>query len=267
LILWHPAAEILFIVLLDTPKMNYTVVSISSKNYITEQFNQWSHWLPGERLGVKLQQGWGCFLCCRLRLKCDGTRAETRFCLSAIWTSPFKSAGALVQSTTGSRGVRISGSDVGYTMFRGSVKGTGYPLHSPVSLHFPSRTSPCAITFQLDFTSRHGRILNMHWVVFAGSMAASVWSHTPRSTAEMKNLKHMQNYKLYLHNTVNQSYRILHSQSIIQNTTSLNRYLQYTSFTAIPRPRRFLTVGGWKWLQVWSLGRGEICLHNWNTRG
>ena len=44
---------------------------------------------------------------CRLRLKCDGTRAETRFCLSAKRTSPFKSAGAPVQSTTGSQGVRI----------------------------------------------------------------------------------------------------------------------------------------------------------------
>jgi hypothetical protein len=30
---------------------------------------------------------------CRLRLKCDGTRAETRFHLSAIRTNPFKSAG------------------------------------------------------------------------------------------------------------------------------------------------------------------------------
>jgi hypothetical protein len=69
----------------------------------------------------------------RLRLKCDGTRAETRFRLSAKRTSPFKSAGASVQSTTGSRGVRISGSNAGYTMFRGSVKGTDYPLHSPVS--------------------------------------------------------------------------------------------------------------------------------------
>ena len=40
--------------------------------------------------------------------------------------------GASVQSTTGSWGVRISCSNAGYTMFRGSVKGTGYPLHSPV---------------------------------------------------------------------------------------------------------------------------------------
>jgi hypothetical protein len=54
----------------------------------------------------------------RLRLKCDGTREETRFCLSAKRTSPFKSARASVQSTTGSRGVRISGSNAGYTMLR-----------------------------------------------------------------------------------------------------------------------------------------------------
>jgi hypothetical protein len=67
-------------------------------------------------------------------LKCDGTRAETRFRLSAKRTSPFKSAGASVQSTTGSRGVRISGSNAGYTMFRGSVKSTDYQLHSPLPL-------------------------------------------------------------------------------------------------------------------------------------
>ena len=76
----------------------------------------------------------------RLRLKCDGTRAETIFRLSAKRTSPFKSTGALVQSTTGSRGVRISGNNAGYTMFRGSVKGTAYPFHSPIS---PSLPLPC----------------------------------------------------------------------------------------------------------------------------
>jgi type 1 fimbria pilin len=72
----------------------------------------------------------------RQHSECDGTRAETRLRLSAKRTSPFKSAGALVQSTTGSRGVGISGSNGsndGYTVFRGSVKGIGYPLHSPVS--------------------------------------------------------------------------------------------------------------------------------------
>jgi len=84
------------------------------------------------------------------RLKCDGTRAKTRFRLSAERTSPRKSApGGGVQSTTGSRVMRISGSNAGYTMFQGSAKGTGYPLHSSVS---PSLPLPCAITFQLDST-------------------------------------------------------------------------------------------------------------------
>jgi len=91
---------------------------------------------------------------CKRRLKCDGTRAETRFRLSVKRTSPFKSAGASVQSTTGSRGVRISGSDPGYTMFRSGVKSTGYPLHSSVSPSLPCPTSSCAITFQLDSTSK-----------------------------------------------------------------------------------------------------------------
>jgi hypothetical protein len=72
-----------------------------------------------------------------LRLKRDGTWTESRFRLSAKRTSPFKSAGASVQSTTAIRRVRISGSNAGYTMFRSSVKSTGYPLHSPVSPSLP----------------------------------------------------------------------------------------------------------------------------------
>ena len=52
--------------------------------------------------------------------------------------------GASVQSTIGSRGVRISGSNAGYTMFRDSVKGTGYPLHSPVSTSLPL---PCVTVY------------------------------------------------------------------------------------------------------------------------
>ena len=82
---------------------------------------------------IKLQFG-------RLRLKRDGTRAETRFRLSPKRSTQFKSVGASVQSTTGSRGVRISSSNAGYTMFRGSVKSTGYPLHSSFS---PSLPLPC----------------------------------------------------------------------------------------------------------------------------
>ena len=79
-------------------------------------------------------------VCGRLRLKCDGIRTETRFRRSAKRTSQFKSAGATVQFTTRSQCVRISGSNAAYTMFRGSVKSTDYPLHSPVS---PSLLLPC----------------------------------------------------------------------------------------------------------------------------
>ena len=47
------------------------------------------------------------------RAERDGTRAETRFRLSPKRTSPFKSVGASVQSTAGSRGVGISLSNAG----------------------------------------------------------------------------------------------------------------------------------------------------------
>ena len=52
--------------------------------------------------------------------------------------------GASVQPTTCSRGVRISVSNAGYTVFRGSVKGTGYRLHPPVS---PSLPLPCVTVY------------------------------------------------------------------------------------------------------------------------
>jgi len=52
--------------------------------------------------------------------------------------SPFKSAGGRQSSRLLAAEVcGISGSNAGYTMFRGSVKGTGYPLHSPVHLNLP----------------------------------------------------------------------------------------------------------------------------------
>jgi hypothetical protein len=56
-----------------------------------------------------------------------------------------------VRSTTGSRAVRNSGSNAGYTMFRGSVE--AYWLPTPFTsspFTSPSLASPCAITFQLD---------------------------------------------------------------------------------------------------------------------
>jgi hypothetical protein len=90
----------------------------------------------------------------RLRLKRDDTRAETRFRFSPKRTSPFKLAGASVQSTTGSRGVRISGSNAGYTTFRGSVRVLATHSIRQFSPHFPTRASPYAIRFQTHSTYR-----------------------------------------------------------------------------------------------------------------
>ena len=109
---------------------------------------------------------------CRLRLKCDGTRAETRFRLSAKRTSPFKSAGTSVQSTTGSRCVRISGSNAGYTIRQ-------FPLH------FTSCASPCAITFQLDCTTRRYTDYTMP--------APTYWQHTSSKWHQvLSQRKHLQ---------------------------------------------------------------------------
>jgi len=114
------------------------------------------------------------------QLKRDGTRAETRFRLSAKWASPFKLAGASVQSTTGSRGVRISGSNGGYTMFRGSVKGTGYPLHSPVSLSLPL---PCATVCHHNWTgvyiSRRTLAPPPLWLQKHNDPRAHTFTHSP----------------------------------------------------------------------------------------
>jgi hypothetical protein len=78
----------------------------------------------------------------------DGTRAETRFRLSPKRTSPFKSVGASVQSTAGSGGVRISGSNAGYTTFRVGVRVLATHSIRQFPLQFPSRASPCATRFR-----------------------------------------------------------------------------------------------------------------------
>ena len=89
----------------------------------------------------------------RQRLKCDGTCAETRFLLSGKRTGPFKSAGASVKSTAGSQVVRIRGSNAGYTKFRGSVRVLATHSIRQFPFYFPSRASPCAITFQTYSTT------------------------------------------------------------------------------------------------------------------
>ena len=82
------------------------------------------------------------------RAERDGTRAETRFRLSPKRTSLFKSVGASVQSTAGSRGVCISLSNAGYTTFGGGVRVLATLSIRQFPLHFPSRASPCATRFR-----------------------------------------------------------------------------------------------------------------------
>ena len=88
------------------------------------------------------------------RAERDGTRAETRFRLSPKRTSPFKSVGASGQSTAGSRGVRISFSNAGYTTFGGGVRVLATHSIRQFPLHFPSRASPCASRFRTSSTTR-----------------------------------------------------------------------------------------------------------------
>ena len=95
----------------------------------------------------------------RLRLKCDGIRAETRFRLSAKRTSPFKSAGVRQFSRLLAAEVRASAVvmlDTPCSEVVLRVLATHSIRQFP--LHFPSRASPCAITFQLETTTTATRI-------------------------------------------------------------------------------------------------------------
>ena len=78
-----------------------------------------------------------------------------------------------------SRGVRNSGSNAGYTMFRGTVKGTGYPVRQ-FPLHFPPRVSPCAITFQQDSNTFCGEYFEAFWRVSERSIRILVCVYATR---------------------------------------------------------------------------------------
>ena len=84
------------------------------------------------------------------RAERDGTRAETRFRLSPKRTGPFKSVGVSVQSTAGSRDVRINFSNAGYTTFGGGVRVLATHSIRQFPLHFPFRASPCATRFRTN---------------------------------------------------------------------------------------------------------------------
>jgi len=96
-------------------------------------------------------------------LKCDGTRTETRFLLSAKRTSPFKLAEG------------VSSVDYWRPRCAHQLLLLVVMLDTPCSevvrgvlaahsicqfpLHFPSRASPCAITFQLESTTTKRHLL------------------------------------------------------------------------------------------------------------
>jgi hypothetical protein len=97
------------------------------------------------------------------RAESDGTRTETRFRLFPKWTSPFKPVGASVQSTVGSRVVRISGSNAGYTTFGGGVRVLATHSIRQFPLQYPSRASPCATRFRKSYTHFFFNGLNLIW--------------------------------------------------------------------------------------------------------
>ena len=75
--------------------------------------------------------------------------------------------GASVQQTTGSQSVRISGSSAGYTIFRGSVKSTGYPLHSPVSPSLPLSCVTVCYHISTGLYHQSPQVLTKHMDNFA----------------------------------------------------------------------------------------------------
>ena len=138
--------------------------------HCSEQIHLFAFYWRGARRQAAKRNQW----VSRLLLKCDGKRAETRFCLSAKRTSPFKSAGAFVQSTTGSRGVRISGSNgsnAEYTMFQRWCEGYWLPtpfgnfpfISPPVRHRVPSRFNWTLTLCVIWSFQKHPQWLNL-WV-------------------------------------------------------------------------------------------------------
>ena len=108
----------------------------------------------------------------RGQLKCDDTTAETRFRLSAKRTSPFKSAGGrqfsrLLAAEVCASAVVMLDTPCSEVVWR--VLATHSIRQFP--LRFPSRASPCAITFQLESAASGTKISgslslrNYRWLV------------------------------------------------------------------------------------------------------
>ena len=131
------------------------------------------------------------------RAERDGTRAETKFRLSPKRTSPFKSVGASVQSTAGSRGVRISFNNAGYTTFGGGVRILATHSIRQFPLHFPSLALPCATRFRTSSTTCRLEFSLTFWPLcprekFLFTLEADRPNSGPRrfGAAEVQALKH-----------------------------------------------------------------------------
>ena len=125
--------------------------SEESSNLRTEKFC----WCPVEgRRSIVFVTTSAAAVCVRLRLKCDGTRAETRFRLPTKRTSLFKSAGGVSsldywQPRCALSAVVMLDKPCSEVVWR--VLAT-HSVHQ-FPLYFLSRASPCIITFQLDSTT------------------------------------------------------------------------------------------------------------------
>ena len=126
----------------------------------------------------------------RLRLKCDGTRAETRFSRSGKRTSPFKSAGASVQSTIGSLGLRISLQGLYCSckpVFCSHVTLAGYPLHSLVSPSSPPVRHRVPSDFIWTLPSSTAEVKNLWSFTTISLLSYTLFRNVYRDTANHKN--------------------------------------------------------------------------------
>ena len=101
------------------------------------------------------QVGYTYFVSHRLHLKYDGTRAEIRFRLSAKRTCSFISAKAAVECASA-----VAMPDTPCFVVVWTVLAT--QSIRQFLLHFPSRASPCAITFHLASTQALSFVTNSH---------------------------------------------------------------------------------------------------------
>jgi len=125
---------------------------------------------------------------------------------------------ASVHSTTGSWGVRVSGCNAGYTMFWGSVKGTGYPLRSPVS---PSLPLPCVTVCHHISSGVHKEL------IFQGHP----WQDNSElllTTCQNSTLLHAVGSKAYCY--ISDSFHLLRSHLQFHCSFVLNCRIFYQSF-------------------------------------